>query len=313
MAILSDGHPAPLAAPASGERLLGWLTTVGHKRIGLLYLLIAAAFFLLAGLQALNMRLQLAVPRADILGPGAYNAMFTMHGTTMIFLVGRPVLLGYANYFVPLQIGARDLAFPKLNALSYWLLLFGGAVLYFSFPDWYFLWLFALLAYAPPAIEGLVIVGLPLVLGIALLAVPLVAPAGERAPERRPWAVAIVVFATLSFAVLIYEGYRSPWAPELHATIPPGVIANLTGPTQRGAVLFQEKGCLACHVIAGSGGQRGPALAGDRLSADQLTWRILYGGNNMPAYGTILQPDEVTALVDFLQSRRSVVNTPRTQ
>jgi ubiquinol-cytochrome c reductase cytochrome b subunit len=170
-------------------------------------------------------------------------------------------------------------------------------------PDWYFLWLFALLAYAPPALETLVIVGLPALLGAALVLVPIVAPAGERAPERRPWAVGIVAFVGLALAVLIYEGGRSPWAPALHAAVPPALAAGLPEPARRGALLFEEKGCLACHAVVGSGGARGPDLTavGARLSDDQLTWRILYGGRNMPAYGTNLTPEEVAALVAFLE------------
>ena len=97
--------------------LLRWITTVDHKDIGILYLLTTGVFFLLGGLEALLMRVQLALPRNTFLDPGAYNAVFTMHGTTMIFLVVMPMLLGFSNYIVPLQIGARDMAFPKLNAL----------------------------------------------------------------------------------------------------------------------------------------------------------------------------------------------------
>lgn len=173
-------------------------------------------------------------------------------------------------------------------------------------PDWYFLWLFALLAYAPPPIESLVIVGLPLLLGVALMLVPFVAPYGERAPERRPWAIGIVAFLAVALGVLIYEGARSPWAPELDAQVPPAVAGELPEPARRGAVLFDQKGCLACHAVGGAGGQRGPDLsdAGARLTPEQLTWRILYGGNNMPAYGTNLAPDEVEALVAFLGSLR---------
>ncbi len=84
-------------------------------------------------IEALMIRVQLAVPGNTFLDPGAYNAVFTMHGTTMIFLVVMPLLLGFANYFVPLQIGAVDMAFPRINAMSYWLLLFGGLILYFGF------------------------------------------------------------------------------------------------------------------------------------------------------------------------------------
>jgi ubiquinol-cytochrome c reductase cytochrome b subunit len=173
-------------------------------------------------------------------------------------------------------------------------------------PDWYFLWLFALLSYAPPALESLVIVGLPLLIGILLIIVPFTAPYGERSHERRPWAVATVVFMTLSLSVLIWQGYRSPWAPDLHAEVPPAVVAGLQGEAARGAALFEEQACLACHLVGGQGGSRGPdlTLVGDRLTREQLTWRILYGGTNMPAYGQTLSPDELDALVAFLSARR---------
>jgi cytochrome c oxidase subunit I len=128
---------SPLTAPAL-ERfqptgLLRWVTTVDHKDIGVLYLVTSGLFLLLGGLEALLIRVQLAVPRNTFLDPESYDALFTVHGTTMIFLVIMPLLLGFANYIVPLQIGARDMAFPRLNALSYWLFLFGGLILYFGF------------------------------------------------------------------------------------------------------------------------------------------------------------------------------------
>jgi cytochrome c oxidase subunit 1/cytochrome c oxidase subunit I+III len=119
--------------PLRPSGLLRWVTTVDHKDIGILYILTSALFFLFGGLEALLIRTQLAVPRNTLLSPGSYDAIFTVHGTTMIFLVVMPMLLGFANYIAPLQIGARDMAFPKLNAFSYWLFLFGGVVLYWSF------------------------------------------------------------------------------------------------------------------------------------------------------------------------------------
>src|SRR5438309_6444969 len=109
-----------------------WITTTHHKRIGILYLFATLIFFVFGGLEALLIRLQLAVPNNTLLHPDTYNALFTMHGTTMIFLVAMPMMAGLANYFVPLMIGARDVAFPRLNALSYWLLLAGGIVFYAS-------------------------------------------------------------------------------------------------------------------------------------------------------------------------------------
>src|SRR5579871_860524 len=125
--------PAPAVEPLRPTGLLRWITTVDHKDIGILYLLTSGAFLVVAGFEALLIRIQLAVPRNTFLDPASYDAVFTMHGTTMIFLVVMPILLGFANYIVPLQIGARDMAFPKLNAFSYWLFLFGGLVLYFAF------------------------------------------------------------------------------------------------------------------------------------------------------------------------------------
>ena len=121
------------SAPSRTEGLLSWITTVDHKRIGVMYIVTTGIFFGLGGLEALAMRVQLAQPRSELIDPNAYNALFTMHGTTMIFLSFTPMVLGFANYFVPLMIGARDMAFPRLNALTYWLLLFGGLLLYFSF------------------------------------------------------------------------------------------------------------------------------------------------------------------------------------
>jgi cytochrome c oxidase subunit I len=111
---------------------LSWLATTDHKRIGLLYLYATFLFFILGGVEALMMRLQLAESQNTLIDPQTYNALVTMHGTTMVFLFVVPVLAGFANYMVPLMIGARDMAFPRLNALSFWLLLCGGIVFYVS-------------------------------------------------------------------------------------------------------------------------------------------------------------------------------------
>jgi cytochrome c oxidase subunit 1 len=124
---------APLPSTKSGAGLLSWITTVDHKRIGILYLYTTLFFFILGGLEALTVRTQLAWSNLKIVSPDFYNQLFTMHGTTMIFLFVVPVFAGFGNYFVPLLIGARDMAFPKLNMLSYWLLLAGGIVLNASF------------------------------------------------------------------------------------------------------------------------------------------------------------------------------------
>jgi len=123
----------PYRADWRRGRVTTWLTTVDHKRIGILYIGTALGFFALGGILALLIRAQLATPNESFLTKNSYNEVVTMHGTTMIFLVIVPILAGFGNYLVPLMIGARDMAFPRLNALSYWLYLLGGVVLYLSF------------------------------------------------------------------------------------------------------------------------------------------------------------------------------------
>ena len=128
---MTAGVPAVMRRPAFVTA--GLLSTVDHKDIGVLYVLLGLVFFVLGGLEALLIRIQLATPGAHILDPETYDQIFTMHGTTMIFLMAIPLLVGIANYMVPLMIGAEDVAFPRLNALSFWLTLFGGLLLYWSF------------------------------------------------------------------------------------------------------------------------------------------------------------------------------------
>ncbi|HST55471.1 MAG TPA: cytochrome c oxidase subunit I [Solirubrobacteraceae bacterium] len=128
--------PIPQIAAHSIEReargWASWFTTTDHKRIGILYMVTTFVFFLLGGVEALLIRLQLGAPDNTLVTPQTYNQLFTMHGTTMIFLFVVPMMAGLANYFVPLMIGARDMAYPRLNAMSYWLLLAGGVVFYAS-------------------------------------------------------------------------------------------------------------------------------------------------------------------------------------
>ncbi|HEY3672925.1 MAG TPA: cytochrome c oxidase subunit I [Acidimicrobiia bacterium] len=146
MTTLERPAPAsPVAAP-DGPRSRGllhrprattgfwsWFTTVDHKKIGILYGATSLGFLVVGGVEALLIRLQLARPNGSVLTAAQYNTMFTMHGTTMIFLMGMPLSVALANYFVPLQIGARDVAFPRLNMFGYWVVLFGGLFMYSSF------------------------------------------------------------------------------------------------------------------------------------------------------------------------------------
>lgn len=121
------------ASPPIGSVLHDWVVTVDHKKLGILYILYAVFFLVIGGIEATIMRIQLIVPHNTFVSPQFFNQMFTMHGTTMIFFVAMPVMFGFGNYLVPLMIGARDMAFPRLNAWSFWMTAFGGLLLYFSF------------------------------------------------------------------------------------------------------------------------------------------------------------------------------------
>ena len=115
------------------EAVHEWVITVDHKRLGILYIVYALLFLVIAGIEATIMRIQLIHSENHFVSPQVFNRMFTMHGTTMIFWVAIPVLFGFATYLIPLMIGARDMAFPRLNAFSFWITAFGGFLLYFSF------------------------------------------------------------------------------------------------------------------------------------------------------------------------------------
>ena len=212
MATLSEGYMQFVTEATRGERLLGWVTTVDHKRIGILYIVTSWFFFLLGGIEALLMRIQLTAPGATVLSPATFNALFTMHGTTMIFFVVMPLLLGFANFFVPLQIGARDMAYPRLNALSFWLLLFGGLILNFSFltgrpPDtgWFS---YAPLSERPYAMSsgvdywvvGLMVSGMGTIMTGLNLVVTVVK---MRAPEMTPFRMPIFSWMCLITGLLI--------------------------------------------------------------------------------------------------------------
>src|SRR5258708_11031574 len=138
--VARPGTPAPAHSLAALERrgVGAWLTTTDHKKIGILYIVSTFVFFVLGGLAALLVRTQLALPESRPLEPELYNQIFTMHATVMIFLFIIPFGIGgLGNYFVPLMIGARDMAFPKINALSFWMILPAGLLILsgFFFPD----------------------------------------------------------------------------------------------------------------------------------------------------------------------------------
>src|SRR5262249_16393739 len=131
---------SPLAQPQADVphlpllvRLHDWVVTVDHKRLGIMYICTGLLFFAVAGLEASIMRWQLAFPNHNVVSPAVFNRLFPIHATTMLLLVRIAILRGSANYLIPLMIGAGDLAFPRLNAFGFWLSLFGGLLLYFSY------------------------------------------------------------------------------------------------------------------------------------------------------------------------------------
>lgn len=129
----TDSITLPLPKAESRSVVLDWLCTVDHKKIGMMYIVYALIFLVIMGCEAILMRIQLARPESTFLSAEAFNRLFTMHGTTGIFFVAMPILFGFGNYMVPLMIGARDMAFPRLNAFSFWMTAFGGILLYASF------------------------------------------------------------------------------------------------------------------------------------------------------------------------------------
>jgi ubiquinol-cytochrome c reductase cytochrome b subunit len=174
-------------------------------------------------------------------------------------------------------------------------------------PDWYLLWYFAVLALLPHGTENLFMIFGPVLAGLILIALPFVAPSGERSWRHRPWAVAGILLTVTFIGAFWLIGEKSPWSPNFSPEpLTPQIIGATQGPVFAGARLFETKACLNCHLIQGHGGRRGPDLTyvGDRLRASDLIIRIVNGGTNMPAFGSTLKPAEIDDLVAFLQSRR---------
>ncbi|MCA9264919.1 MAG: cytochrome b N-terminal domain-containing protein [Planctomycetales bacterium] len=183
-------------------------------------------------------------------------------------------------------------------------------------PDWYFLPLFALAALAPPSMEVILMLGLPVIGLLVLAAVPFVAGKGERSVRRRPVAVLVVLIAFVSLTILGWYGATSPWSPQIDAwsaePVPPKIVTQLTPLELQGAIVFQNKCCRNCHALDGTGGQRGPDLTsvGTRLNFEAMVRQVVQGGGNMPAYGKQLNSAEVEALVTLLVSLRPAGQPP---
>jgi cytochrome c oxidase subunit 1/cytochrome c oxidase subunit I+III len=205
-----EGSPETAALTKTWEGkpgLAGWLCTVDHKEIGIRYVVTAFLFLLIGGVEALLIRLQLAQPNQKLLTPEQYSQLFTMHGVTMIFLYALPVLSGFSNYLWPLMLGSRDMAFPRLNALSYWVFLFAGIFLYSSFPlgkapdgGWFNYVPYSSLAYNPgPNIDvyalGMVLLGISTTVGSINF---IVTHARTRAPGMSINRIPILVWGTVT-------------------------------------------------------------------------------------------------------------------
>ena len=183
-------------------------------------------------------------------------------------------------------------------------------------PDFFFLWLYAVLSYLPPSLETPFILIAPVVGICILLALPFVASEGEKSWHRRPVAVLVLVTVAVAWGIFTHLATYTPWSPEMDAwsgdPIPEKIIHSVAPLELQGAVVFQAKQCRNCHAIGGLGGLRGPALdtVATRLTEDQLIRQVLQGGGNMPAYGKNLSPPEVTALVRFLETLKPAGQLP---
>ena len=240
----------PRARTPGDVLLLRWLATVDHKQIGVMYLMGAVFFFLIGGVEALLIRIQLAQPNATVLSPEVYNQIFTMHGTTMIFLAVMPLLAGFVNYFVPLMIGANDMAFPRLNAFSLWLFIFGGLLLNFSFltghaPDigWF---AYAPLTEQPYALSNGVnywILG-PLVASVGTILTALnviVTILTMRAPGMTLTKVPLFVWMSLGQAILIIYAFPPLTASQAMLLLDRELGAHFFDPAAGGSpVLWQH-------------------------------------------------------------------------
>jgi ubiquinol-cytochrome c reductase cytochrome b subunit len=175
-------------------------------------------------------------------------------------------------------------------------------------PDFFFLWVYALLSYLPPSAETPILLIVPVVGIAALLALPFVAGEGEKHWKRRPIAVLSVLLIAVALGTLTHLGEHTPWSPVMDAwssqPIPAEYLMGRTALERRGALIFQAKQCHNCHSLDGKGGKRGPALdrVAVRLTQDELVRQVIQGGGNMPAYGKNLTPAETNALVAFLQT-----------
>jgi ubiquinol-cytochrome c reductase cytochrome b subunit len=183
-------------------------------------------------------------------------------------------------------------------------------------PDYFFLWLYAVLALLPPWLETAAILGGSVVVIGVLLLLPFLSGEGEKSWRRRPIAVMSIALIAVALGTFTHLAEYSPWSPKMTAwsgePVPEKFLEARTALERKGAVVFQAKQCRNCHALGGSGGQRGPELdaVATRLTRDQLIRQVLQGRGNMPAYGNNLNPAETTALVAFLETLHPAGHRP---
>ncbi len=183
-------------------------------------------------------------------------------------------------------------------------------------PDYFFLWLYALLSLLPPSLETPALLIGPVVVIIGLLLLPFLSGEGEKSWRRRPIAVLTVLLIAVTLGTFTHLAGFTPWGPHMNAwsgnPVPERLLRGTTALQRQGALVFQGKQCRNCHSLGELGGQRGPALdsVAVRLTQDQLVRQVIQGGGNMPAYGKNLSPAETTALVAFLETLHPAGQTP---
>jgi ubiquinol-cytochrome c reductase cytochrome b subunit len=183
-------------------------------------------------------------------------------------------------------------------------------------PDYFFLWLYALLSYLPPSAETPILLIGPVIALVVLVGLPFVAGEGEKSWKRRPIAVLVILLLAVALGTLTELGKHAPWSPVMDAwsslPIPSAYLHGRSALERRGALVFQAKQCHNCHSLGERGGKRGPALdqVALRLTEDQLIRQVIQGGGNMPAYGKNLSPPETTALVAFLKTLHPARQVP---
>jgi ubiquinol-cytochrome c reductase cytochrome b subunit len=183
-------------------------------------------------------------------------------------------------------------------------------------PDYFFLWLYALLSLLPPSLETPALLIGPVIAITALLLLPFLSGEGEKSWRRRPIAVLTILLTAISLGTLTHLSGYTPWSPHMNAwsgdPVPERFLHGTTALQRQGALVFQVKQCRNCHSLGEIGGQRGPALdsVAVRLTQDQLIRQVIQGGGNMPAYGKNLSPAETTALVAFLETLHPTGQAP---